>query len=132
MYFQFSEQLTLSDYKEVEQSWDDDFDKMVSPMIESNQPTYILYRYLIYWGWYRDYDCMTTNVFWISRLDHRNETGYDWLLISWTPDDAPVRQKMLYASTKATLKQEFGNNCITEELLGTSEVRSIILISFRS
>ncbi|XP_065212410.1 twinfilin [Planococcus citri] len=93
-----NEQLTLSDYKEVEKTWDDDFDKMVGPMIESSQPSYILYR-----------------------LDHRNETGYDWLLISWSPDDAPVRQKMLYASTKATLKQEFGNNCISEELHGTSE-----------
>lgn len=57
------------------------------------------------------------------RLDQKNETGYDWLLISWSPDEAPIRQKMLYASTKATLKQEFGNSSITEELHGTTEVR---------
>lgn len=44
------------------------------------------------------------------------------MLISWSPDDAPVRQKMLYASTKATLKQEFGSGQITEELHGTVKV----------
>ena len=68
----------------------------------------------------------------IHSLDHRNETGYDWLLISWSPDDAPIRQKMLYASTKATLKQEFGNNCISEELHGTSEVLLFIYIDYLS
>jgi len=44
------------------------------------------------------------------------------MLISWSPDEAAVRQKMLYASTKATLKQEFGSGQIKEELHGTIEV----------
>lgn len=39
------EQLVLSDYKNVEKSWEDDFDPMVIPMIEPGQPSYILYRY---------------------------------------------------------------------------------------
>ncbi|KAK7588141.1 hypothetical protein V9T40_005386 [Parthenolecanium corni] len=93
-----NEQLVLSDYKNVEKSWEDDFDPMVIPMIEPGQPSYILYR-----------------------LDNKSDIGYDWLLISWSPDESPIRQKMLYASTKATLKQEFGNACIKEELHGTSE-----------
>ncbi|KAL1116846.1 hypothetical protein AAG570_005316 [Ranatra chinensis] len=55
------------------------------------------------------------------RLDAKNETGgYSWLLISWSPDDSPIRQKMLYASTKATLKHEFGRGQIKEELHATT------------
>lgn len=77
--------------------WQDDYDKMIKPLIEENQPTYILYR-----------------------LDVKSpDSGYDWLFVSWSPDTAPVRQKMLYASTKATLKQEFGTASIKEELHGT-------------
>lgn len=59
-------------------------------------------------------------MFLTSRFDVKSDTkNYDWLLISWCPDIAPIRQKMLYASTKATLKQEFGSAKIKEELHGT-------------
>ena len=59
----------------------------------------------------------------VFRLDTKDANGaYDWMLISWSPDEAAVRQKMLYASTKATLKQEFGSGQIKEELHGTIEV----------
>ncbi|XP_011499119.1 PREDICTED: twinfilin isoform X1 [Ceratosolen solmsi marchali] len=77
--------------------WQNDYDKMIKPLIEENQPAYILYRF----------------------DSKSSDSGYDWLLISWSPDTAPVRQKMLYASTKATLKQEFGTASIKEELHGT-------------
>ncbi|XP_043290050.1 twinfilin isoform X2 [Venturia canescens] len=77
--------------------WQDDYDKMVKPLVVEDQPAYILYR-----------------------LDTKSsDSGYDWLFISWSPDTAPIRQKMLYASTKATLKQEFGTACIKDELHGT-------------
>lgn len=60
------------------------------------------------------------------RFDTKSDTkNYDWLLISWCPDVAPIRQKMLYASTKATLKQEFGSAKIKEELHGTIMVIKI-------
>jgi len=36
---------------------------------------------------------------------------------------------MLYASTKATLKQEFGSAKIKEELHGTIMVKSILCVS---
>ncbi|XP_044271825.1 twinfilin [Tribolium madens] len=91
-----NEQLTLASHKEVKHSWDKDFDACITPLIEENQPCYLLYR-----------------------LDSKNSSGYEWLFISWSPDTAPVRQKMLYASTKATLKQEFGTSQIKEELHGT-------------
>lgn len=63
----------------------------------------------------------------LLRFDVKSDTkNYDWLLISWCPDVAPIRQKMLYASTKATLKQEFGSAKIKEELHGTSMVQLIV------
>lgn len=55
----------------------------------------------------------------VFRLDSKSSLGFEWLFISWSPDTAPIRQKMLYASTKATLKQEFGSSQIKEELHGT-------------
>lgn len=42
------------------------------------------------------------------------------MLFSWTPDTASIRHKMVYASTKATLKNEFGSAHIKEELHATS------------
>jgi len=54
-------------------------------------------------------------------LDTKSSLGYDWLLISWTPDTATIRSKMLYASTKATLKTEFGSSHIKEELHATDK-----------
>lgn len=35
-----------------------------------------------------------------------------WLFVSWTPEASPVREKMIYASTKSTVKQEFGSGSI--------------------
>lgn len=90
------EQLTYSSHKECIASWDKDFDDCVKPLIEDDQPCFMFYR-----------------------LDVKDALGYQWILISWSPDTAPVRQKMLYASTKATLKQEFGTSQIKEELHGT-------------
>lgn len=77
-------------------------------------------------NWDADYNqCILTNIdpkqpcFFFYRLDEKINTGYTWLFISWSPDFAPVKQKMLYASTKSTLKQEFGAGQIKDELFGT-------------
>ncbi|XP_043492113.1 twinfilin isoform X2 [Polistes fuscatus] len=92
-----NEELVPATFNKPSNKWHEDYDKMIKPLILENQPAYILYR-----------------------LDTKStDSGYDWLFISWSPDTAPVRQKMLYASTKATLKQEFGTACIKEELHGT-------------
>lgn len=89
--------MTPASSMKVEKKWQEDFDKMVQPLICEDQPAYILYR-----------------------LDSKSpDLGYHWLFISWSPDVASVRQKMLYASTKATLKQEFGTASIKEELHAT-------------
>ena len=44
---------------------------------------------------------------------------FDFLFISYSPDFAHVREKMLYASTRATLKTLFGNGYIKWEVFGT-------------
>jgi hypothetical protein len=56
------------------------------------------------------------------RLDSQNSLGYEWLFITWIPEDAPIREKMIYASTKATLKSQFGSGQIKEDILGTVPV----------
>lgn len=91
------EELCVADILEAKKDWEKDYDDLISPVIEESMPCYILYR-----------------------LDSKNLLGYEWLLICWVPDLATVRQKMVYASTKATLKTEFGSAHITEELHATT------------
>lgn len=55
------------------------------------------------------------------RLDSKTPLGHGWLLLSWSPDTAKTRQKMMYASTKATLKLEFGSAHIIEEIHATTK-----------
>ena len=38
-----------------------------------------------------------------------------WLLVSWCPDSAATRDKMLFAATKATFKQELGGGRLAGE-----------------
>lgn len=91
-----NEELTLDEFRQSQGTWEDDYEKFILPLLKDDQPCYFLYR-----------------------LDSRNESGLEWLFISWSPDSSPVRQKMLYASTKATLKLEFGTGQIKDELFGT-------------
>nr|XP_056712507.1 twinfilin-2 isoform X2 [Euleptes europaea] len=88
--------LVLGAYKELSQRWDKDYDSFVLPLLDELQPCYILYR-----------------------LDTQNAQGYEWLFISWSPDNSPVRLKMLYAATRATVKKEFGGGHVKDELFGT-------------
>lgn len=83
---------------EVNEDWEKDYKNLVEPLIEENTPCYIFFR-----------------------LDTKSSIGYEWLLMSYTPDTATIRQKMLYASTKATMKKEFGSPHIKEEYHATSQ-----------
>ncbi|XP_030633423.1 twinfilin-2-like [Chanos chanos] len=91
-----NEQLVLGMHIEPSQSWDRDYDQFVLPLLDSLEPCYILYR-----------------------LDSHNAQGYEWLFISWSPDQSPVRLKMMYAATRATVKKEFGGGHIKDEMFGT-------------
>ncbi|XP_003745522.1 twinfilin-2-A [Galendromus occidentalis] len=75
-----SEQLSLADSLNIQGDWKSDFSKYVPQLTEEKQPCFLIFR-----------------------LDSRGE----WLLISYSPDNSPVRLKMLYASTKATMKKAF-------------------------
>ncbi|XP_076202311.1 twinfilin-2 isoform X2 [Aptenodytes patagonicus] len=90
------EQLVLGAHKELSRRWDADYDAFVLPLLDEQQPCYVLYR-----------------------LDSQNAQGYEWLFISWSPDSSPVRLKMLYAATRATVKKEFGGGHIKDEMFGT-------------
>jgi twinfilin-like protein len=47
----------------------------------------------------------------------RAPKGVDkWWLVSWIPDDAPAKHKMLYAATKATLKRALGAESFTDDI----------------
>ncbi|XP_029471058.1 twinfilin-1 isoform X1 [Rhinatrema bivittatum] len=91
-----NEHLTVGSSRQPEESWDKDYDSFLLPLLEDKQPSYILYR-----------------------LDSQNAQGYEWIFIAWSPDHSHVRQKMLYAATRATLKKEFGGGHIKDELFGT-------------
>jgi hypothetical protein len=84
-------------------SWEDDF-SAVAPQLEATEPCYILYR-----------------------LDSTNNLGYEWALFTYVPDKAKVRQKMVYSSTKASLKMSLGGGRFSQEIHGTVPVRSTYL-----
>ncbi|RWS29737.1 twinfilin-2-like isoform X3 [Leptotrombidium deliense] len=94
-----NEELILDEYKEPIGKWDEDYNQFVNRLVLNKQPCYLLFR-----------------------LDSVNSSNlFEWILICWSPDDSPVRQKMLYASTKATLKSTFGSASIVDDYLATNE-----------
>ncbi|KAE8615780.1 hypothetical protein XENTR_v10008615 [Xenopus tropicalis] len=90
------EQLTVTACEKPASSWEQEYDSLILPLLEDKQPCYIMYR-----------------------LDSQNAQGFEWIFIAWSPDHSHVRQKMLYAATRATVKKEFGGGHIKEELFGT-------------
>ncbi|KAK7915907.1 hypothetical protein WMY93_011668 [Mugilogobius chulae] len=65
--------------------------------------------------------CSNMPSYFLYRLDSQNALGYEWVFISWSPDQSPVKQKMLYAATRATVKKEFGGGHVKYEIFGTVE-----------
>ncbi|CDQ98454.1 unnamed protein product [Oncorhynchus mykiss] len=92
------ETLVLGGTKHASKKWDQEYDAYVLPLLQEDMPSYLLYR-----------------------LDSTNNQGYEWIFLAWSPDRSPVRQKMLYAATRATLKKEFGGGHIKDEIFGTVE-----------
>lgn len=71
------------------------YDTMVQPLLKDHEPCYILYR-----------------------LDSMQGDSYEWLLLAHTPELSVVKDKMIYAATRSTLKMEFGGGKIKEEIYG--------------
>lgn len=61
------EQLVLGASREPVGSWDRDYDRAVLPLLDPQQPCYLLFR-----------------------LDSRNAQGFEWLFLAWSPDNSPV------------------------------------------
>ncbi|CAO3590240.1 unnamed protein product [Absidia cylindrospora] len=82
----------------VEGSFAQDYQK-VDTYLEDKTPTYLLVR-----------------------TDERTTAmEYKWLFLCYVPDGAKVREKMLYASTKATLTKELGDSKFTDFIYGTQK-----------
>jgi len=45
----------------------------------------------------------------------------EWLLVTYVPDSVAVKDKMVYASAKGTLKDKFGHAFVTDEFHATSK-----------
>lgn len=54
----------------------------------------------------------------LSSFDSQNARGHEQILIAWSPGHCHVRQKMLYAVTRATLTKESGGGHIKDEAFG--------------
>ncbi|KAL5271042.1 hypothetical protein ACHWQZ_G001631 [Mnemiopsis leidyi] len=73
--------------------YESDWDRNVMVCVEDDEPCYIFYR-----------------------LDQKaNDGAYNYVFMSYVPNDAGVKNKMLYAATRATLKRIFGDNRIATE-----------------
>ncbi|KER32886.1 hypothetical protein T265_12731 [Opisthorchis viverrini] len=92
-----NESLIVNKVTSIRGSWREDYNAEILPMLDKKRPCYILFK-----------------------LDSTSEFGNDWALISWVPDSASVREKMLYASTRATLRRQFGDHLIKEDLTGNA------------
>jgi len=66
----------------------------------------------------------------LFRLDTTNNLGYEWLFIAWSPDDSPVRQKMLYSATRASIKKEFGGGGLIKHELFATVISELSLKGF--
>lgn len=69
--------------------------------------------------WRDDLDSVATNMTETDAAYVLFKTDNGWLLISYVPDKAKVKAKMLYASTRATVKRTLGTNFFIDELHGT-------------
>lgn len=76
-------------------TWQDDFPKIVE-QFEEKKPCYVVFR-----------------------LDEKGSSGYGWVFFCYVPDNAYVRDKMIYASTRSTLRKSLGDYYFVDEMYGT-------------
>jgi len=88
-----NEELVEAAFKPISSSnWETDFET-VQPMLEKDKPCYILFN--------------------------QNPDGKEWLIFCYVPDLAKVKDKMIYASTRANLKLGLGNSYFIDDVFGT-------------
>ncbi|CAI2172299.1 16211_t:CDS:2 [Funneliformis geosporum] len=92
-----NESLVPNGTKDTAKNWESDF-AVVSEFLEEKTPCYIFYR-----------------------LDSKSSTGdYEWIFMTYVPDISKVRDKMLYASTRATLLKELGDSRFVDSVYGST------------
>ena len=55
----------------------------------------------------------------LFRLDTKGPNGVEWVLLCYVPDKAKVKDKMIYAATRSTLKLQLGSQFFAEDIFGT-------------
>jgi len=73
-------------------SWEQDLD-LVTGVLEIDQPSYILFN--------------------------KSPENNEWILFCYVPDKSKVKDKMLYASSRAALKQQLGSGYFIDDVFGT-------------
>jgi len=97
---QIQNETKLEKVKEVPASagWEKDFD-LVSSVLTDNEACYILYR-----------------------TDEKQATdSYLFYLLCYVPDKCKVRDKMVYASSRANLKSGLGGNNFIDDIFGSTK-----------
>jgi len=90
------EQLVPDGTESLGSSAEADFGKVAS-LLKPKTPCYVLYR-----------------------LDTTNTLGSEWLLVAYVPDGSSVKDRMLYASTRDSLKKQLGKSYfVSSDLYGT-------------
>ncbi|KAG2215986.1 hypothetical protein INT46_007046 [Mucor plumbeus] len=84
----------------VQNDFESDYKQYIDEYLESKTPSYIFVRF-----------------------DEKNSSSgeYKWLFLCYVPDNAKVRDKMLYASTRATLTRELGDYRFSDSIYGTEK-----------
>ncbi|KAH9449697.1 hypothetical protein Pst134EB_020514 [Puccinia striiformis f. sp. tritici] len=73
----------------------EDFD-LLADILHDDKPAYVLFRL-------------------------GDDADKDWLFISYVPDQAKVRDKMLYASTRATVSRQLGDSNFNNSMFATTK-----------
>ncbi|KAG0215567.1 Twinfilin-1 [Mortierella sp. NVP41] len=50
-----------------------------------------------------------------------SKASTDWIFLCYVPDVAPIRQKMIYAATRATLSKDLGDSHFSDSIYGTNK-----------
>lgn len=51
-----------------------------------------------------------------------SKASSEWIFLCYVPDVAPIRQKMIYAATRASLTKDLGDSHFTDSIYGTNKV----------
>jgi twinfilin-like protein len=89
---------TMKEVPAASADWEKDFD-LIPPVLTDTEACYILFR-----------------------TDEIQPTGaYLWYLICYVPDKTKVRDKMVYAATRANLKTGLGANNFIDDIFGNTK-----------